>query len=49
MVKFFYPTHPVRCIIIGPKECGKSFFVTNLILNISNESEKTFSYSPSLH
>ena len=49
MEKFLYPTHPVRCIIIGPSECGKSVFLTNLILNIINEYDKIYIYSPSLH
>ena len=37
MEKKLYPTHPVRCIITGQSECGKSYFLTNLILNIINE------------
>ena len=49
MEKFLYPTHPVRCIITGPSECGKSVFQTNLILNIINEYDKIYIYSPSLH
>ena len=49
MDKIFYPTHPVRCIITGPRECGKSVFLTNLILNIINEYDKIYIYSPSLH
>ena len=49
MEKFFYPSHPVRCIITGPSECGKSVFLTNLILNIINEYDKLYIYSPSLH
>ena len=49
MEKFLYPNHPVRCIITGPSECGKSFFLTNLILNIINEYDKIYIYSPSLH
>ena len=49
MEKFLYPTHPVRCIITGPSECGKSVFLTNLILNIINECDKIYIYSPSLH
>ena len=49
MEKIFYPTHPVRCIINGPSECGKSIFLTNLILNIINEYDKIYIYSPSLH
>ena len=49
MEKILYPTHPVRCIICGPSECGKSYFLTNLILNIINEYDKIYIYSPSLH
>ena len=47
--KILYPNHPVRCIITGPSECGKSVFLTNLILNIHNEYDKLYSFSPSLH
>ena len=49
MEKILYPNHPVRCIITGPSECGKSYFLTNLILNIINEYDKIYIYSPSLH
>ena len=49
MEKFLYPKHPVRCIITGPSESGKSVFLTNLILNIINENDKIYIYSPSLH
>ena len=49
MEKFLYPSQPVRCIITGPSECGKSVFLTNLILNIINEYDKIYIYSPSLH
>ena len=49
MEKILYPTHPLRCIITGPSECGKSVFLTNLILNIINEYDKIYIYSPSLH
>ena len=48
MEKFLYPTHPVRCIITRPSECGKSVFLTNLILNNINEYDKIFIYLPSL-
>ena len=48
MEKFLYPIHPVRCIKTGPSECGKSVFLTNLILNIINEYDKIYIYSPSL-
>ena len=49
MEKFLYPTHPVRCITTGPSDCGKSVFLTNLILNNINEYDKIYIYSPSLH
>ena len=49
MEKKSYPNHPVICIITGPSECGKSVFLTNLILNIINEHDKIYIYSPSLH
>ena len=49
MEKFLYPSHPVRCIITGPSCSGKSYFLTNLILNIINEYDKIYIYSPSLH
>ena len=49
MEKFLYPTHPVRCIITGPSCSVKSYFLTNLILNIINEYDKIYIYSPSLH
>ena len=49
MEKHLYPSHLVRCIITGPSECGKSYFLTNLILNIINEYDKIYIYSPSLH
>ena len=49
MVKNLYPKHPVRCIMIGPSECGISVFLTNLILNIINEFDKIYIYSPSPH
>ena len=46
--KIFYPNHPVRCIITGPRERGKSVFLTNLILKIINDYNKTYIHSPSL-
>ena len=49
MEKILYPTHPVRCIITGPSNAGKSVLLTNLILNIINEYDKIYIYSPSLH
>ena len=47
--KFLYANHPIRCIITGPSECGIGVFLTNLNLIISNEYEKIYIYSPSLH
>ena len=49
MEKILYTNHPLRCIITGPSECGKSVFLTNLILNIINEYDKIYIYSTSLH
>ena len=49
MDKISYPNQPVKCIITGPSECGKSVFLTNLVLNIINEYNKNFIYSPNLH
>ena len=49
IVNFLYPTHNVRCIITVPSECGKSVYLTNLILNIINDYDKIIIYPPSLH
>ena len=49
MEKTLYPIKPVRCIIAGPSECGKSVFLTNLNLIIINDYNKIYIYSPSLH
>ena len=46
---FLYPAHPVCCIITGPWDCRKSYSLTNLILNIFSEFDKTYIYLPSLH
>ena len=47
--KISYPSHPVRYIIADPSECGKSVFLTILLLNITNGYDKRYIYSPSLH
>ena len=47
--QFLYPNHPIRCIITGPSNVGKSVFLTNLILNAINEYDKIYLFSPSLH
>ena len=49
MEKILYPSHPCRCIITGPSNVGKTYFLTNIILNIINEYDKIYIYSPSLH
>ena len=49
MENYFYPTGLLRCIICGPSNVGKSVFLTTLILNLINEYDKTYIYSPSLH
>ena len=47
--KFLYPKYPLRCIITGPCNSGKSMFLTKLILKIFNQYDKIYIYSPSLH
>ena len=47
--KILYPNHILRCIITGASECGKSIFLTDLNLNVINEHNKTYIFSPSLH
>ena len=49
MEKILYPSHPFRCIITRPSCSDKSIFLTNLILNITNQYDKIYIYSPSLH
>ena len=48
MERLLYPNHTVRCILTGPSCSGKSAFLPNLILNIINEFDKIYIYSPSL-
>ena len=49
MKKFLHTTLAVRCIVSGPSECGKSVFLTNLILNTIKKFNKIYIYSPILH
>ena len=44
-----YRNHPVRCIITGPRDCGKSVFLTKLFLKIINKYDKINISSPSFH
>ena len=37
MDKVLYQQHPIRCIIAGRSECGKTYLLTNLFLNIVND------------
>ena len=48
MEKVPHPQHAIRCIITGPSECGKSFYLTSFFPNTINEHEKIYFYSPSL-
>ena len=49
MEKFFYPSHPVRFVVTGRSECGRSVFLTNLILNIIKDYDKIYIYSLCLY
>ena len=49
MEKFLYPSYPVRYSITGPSNSGNSVFLTNLVLNIINEFEKIYMFSPTMH
>ena len=49
MDKILYPQHPVRCIITGPSDCGKTVFLINVVLYFINKYDKIYIYSPSLH
>ena len=39
----------MRAIITGPSNSGNTYFLTNLILNIIDDFQKIYIYSPSLH
>ena len=47
--KLLFPSHPIKCSITGPSECGKSVFITNLFFKIINEYDELYIYSPSIH
>ena len=49
MEKILYPFHPARVIICGPSSSGKTVYLTNINLNIINEYDKIYIYSPSRH
>ena len=49
MDKILYPQSPLRAIITGPSNSGKTYFLSNLTLNIIDEFQKIYLYSPCLH
>ena len=49
MQKILYPNLPLRCIISGPSNVGKSVSLTNLVSNIITDYEKIYIYSASLN
>ena len=49
MEKYLDPKNPLRCIITGPNECGKSVFESKLFLNAIKGYNKIYIHSPSLH
>ena len=42
MEKILYPNHPVRYIITGHSEGGKSVFLSKLFLNSNNKYDKKY-------
>ena len=48
MDKYLNPTHPVRRFTTGSSNASKSVFLTIIILNIINEYNEIYIYSPSL-
>ena len=49
MEKFFHPSHPARIISTVTSECGKSSFLTDLILKMVKYFGKNYLYAPSIH
>ena len=49
MERTLYPPQPARVIKTRPSDCVQSYFLTNLLLNLYNEYDKIYIYSPSLH
>ena len=45
MEKLLYPQSPLRAIITGPSNSGKTHFLTNLILNIIDDFQKIYIYT----
>ena len=49
MDKKLYPKSPVRVVISGPSDCGKTCLLTKLIIEIINNFTEIYIYSPSIH
>ena len=49
MEKILYPEIPIRCIISGKSNSGKSTLLFKILFNIINNFDKIFIYSPTIH
>ena len=49
MEKILYPEIPVRCIISGKSNSGKSTLLSKILFNIINDFDKIYIYSPTIH
>ena len=49
MKKLLHPNQPVRCIISGKSNSGKSSLLFKILFNIINEFDKIYIYSPTIH
>ena len=49
MEKILYPEIPVRCIISGKSNSGKSTLLFKILFNIINNFDKIYIYSPTIH
>ena len=49
MEKILYPEIPIRCIISGKSNSGKSTLLFKILFNIINEFDKIYIHSPTIH
>ena len=49
MKKLLYPNQPVRCIISGKSNSGKSSLLFKILFNIINDFDKIYIHSPTIH
>ena len=49
MEKILYPEIPIRCIISGKSNSGKSTLLFKILFNIINDFDKIYIYSPTIH